>query len=426
MRFQRPRFRTTALLAAGAALLGTALLQSSATAGTTALGTAAADSARASVPMAAAAVGPTIWEDNFDGPSGQAPDSGKWRYDIGGSGWGNDERQYYTNSTRNAAKDGAGNLVITARQESGGFNCHYGPCQYTSARLLTAQTFTQTYGRFEARIKIPGTQGVWPAFWMLGGGNWPNDGEIDIMENIGREPNIVHGTIHGPGYSGAGGIGAAYNSPNGQPFRNGFHTYTVDWEPNSITWYVDGVQYQRRTPADLGGKTWVYNHPFFMIMNVAVGGYWPGYPDGSTQMPQTMTVDYVRVNLSGGGGGGGQITALGKCMDVAAANSADGTPVQLYDCNGTSAQQWTRQGDGTIRALGKCLDVAGGGTADGTKLQIATCSGNPAQQWTYTGAHDLVNPQANKCLDVPAGNAANGNRLQIWTCNGSPAQKWTI
>ncbi|GAA0925992.1 glycoside hydrolase family 16 protein [Kribbella koreensis] len=423
MRLTRTRFRSAALLAAGAALVGTALLQSPATAGTSAVDSAAS-------PMAANAVGPVIWEDNFDGPAGQAPDSSKWRYDIGGSGWGNDERQYYTNSTRNSAKDGAGNLVITARQENGGFQCHYGPCQYTSARLLTAQTFTQTYGRFEARIKIPGTQGVWPAFWMLGaeGGGWPNNGEIDIMENIGREPNTVHGTIHGPGYSGAEGIGAGYNSPNGQAFRDGFHTYTVDWEPGAITWYVDGVQYQRRTPADLGGDTWVFNHPFFLIMNVAVGGYWPGYPDGSTVMPQTMTIDYVRVNqlTSGGGGTGGAIKALGKCMDVAAANSADGTPVQLYDCNGSAAQQWTRPGDGTIRALGKCLDVAGGGTADGTKLQIATCSGNPAQQFTYTGAQDLVNPQANKCVDIPSANTANGNRLQIWTCNGTAAQKWTL
>ncbi|NEA33893.1 family 16 glycosylhydrolase [Streptomyces sp. SID13031] len=425
MRFPRTRFRSAALLAAGAALVGTALLQSPATARTTATDSATAPAASA----AAAAVGPVIWEDNFDGPAGQAPDSSKWRYDIGGSGWGNDERQYYTNSTRNSAKDGAGNLVITARQESGGFNCHYGPCQYTSARLLTAQTFTQTYGRFEARIKIPGTQGVWPAFWMLGaqGGGWPNNGEIDVMENIGREPNTVHGTIHGPGYSGAEGIGAGYNSPNGQAFRNGFHTYTVDWEPGAITWYVDGVQYQRRTPADLGGDTWVFNHPFFLIMNVAVGGYWPGYPDGSTQMPQAMTIDYVRVNsLTSGGGGGGTVKALGKCMDVAGANPADGTPVQLYDCNGSTAQQWTRPGDGTIRALGKCLDVAGGATADGTKLQIAGCSGNAAQQFTYSGAQDLVNPQANKCVDIPSGSTTNGNRLQIWTCNGSSAQKWTL
>src|SRR5688500_16212440 len=159
MRFPRSRIRSAALAAAGVAVLGTALLQSPATAGTTAAEAAAA-------PRAAAAVGPVLFEDNFDGPSGQAPDSSKWRYDIGGHGWGNNERQYYTNSTRNSAKDGAGNLVITARRESGGFQCHYGPCEYTSARLLTAATFTHTYGRYEARMKLPRTQGLWPAFWM--------------------------------------------------------------------------------------------------------------------------------------------------------------------------------------------------------------------------------------------------------------------
>ncbi|GAA1663646.1 glycoside hydrolase family 16 protein [Kribbella yunnanensis] len=411
MKLQRSRI--AALFATGAALVGAALLQAPA-------------QALPQAPQAEQAVLATTFEDNFDGPAGQAPDANKWRYDIGGSGWGNNERQYYTNSTRNSAKDGNGNLVITARRESGGFQCHYGTCEYTSARLLTAQTFTQTYGRWEARIKIPGTQGVWPAFWMLGsqGGGWPNNGEIDIMENIGREPNTVHGTIHGPGYSGAEGIGAAYNSPNGQPFRNDFHTYRVDWAPNVITWYVDGVQYQRRTPADLGGDQWVFNHPFFMIMNVAVGGYWPGYPDGSTVMPQTMTIDYVRVSTLDGTGTNGQITGLaGKCLDVAGANPADGTTVQLYDCNGTAAQSWSRPGDGTIRALGKCLDVANAGTADGTRVQIATCNGNTAQRWSY-GNNDIVN--RGKCLDVTGNNSANATPTQIWTCGGGANQKWNI
>ncbi|TWD74881.1 beta-glucanase (GH16 family) [Kribbella amoyensis] len=418
MRVPRSRIRTAALLAAGAALLGTALLQSPATARTP-----AADRAEP-----AAAPTAVIWEDNFDGPAGQGPDQNKWRYDIGGSGWGNNERQYYTDSRSNSALDGNGNLVITARRESGGHQCHYGTCEYTSARLLTAQTFTQTYGRFEARIKIPRTQGIWPAFWMLGGLNWPGDGEIDIMENIGREPATVHGTIHGPGYSGAGGIGASYNHPNGWSFADDFHTFAVDWAPDSITWSVDGVQYQRRTPADLNGNPWVFNHPFFMIMNVAVGGNWPGYPDGTTVLPQTMTIDYVRVSTLGSSGGtGSQITGLaGKCLDVAGANSADGTTVQLYDCNGTAAQKWTRPGDGTIRALGKCLDVANAGITDGTRVQLATCNGNAAQQWVYTSGRDLVNPRANKCLDVTGNNAANATPTQIWTCGGGANQKWTV
>jgi beta-glucanase (GH16 family) len=419
----RRRFRSAALLAVGAVVASTALLQSPAIARPTGPTSAAATAQ-------AAAVGPVIWEDNFDGAAGTPPDASKWRYDIGGSGWGNNEREYYTNSTRNSAKDGNGNLVITARRESGGYTCFYGPCEYTSARLLTAATFTQKYGRFEARMKLPRTQGLWPAFWMLGdgGAGWPNNGELDIMENIGREPSTVHGTIHGPGYSGAGGIGAAYTLPNGQQFADGFHTFTVDWEPNSITWYVDGIQYSHKTPADINGNTWVYDHPFFMIMNVAVGGYWPGYPDGSTVMPQTMTIDYVRVSsLTPSSGSGGQITGLaGKCVDVAGANPADGTTVQLYGCNGTAAQQWTRPGDGTIRALGKCLDVSAGSTADGAKTQLWTCNGTGAQQWTYTSGKDLVNPQANKCLDVTGNNSADGTPLQIWTCTGAANQKWTL
>ena len=162
-------------------------------------------------------------------------------------------------------------------------------------------------------------------------------------------------------------------------------------------------------------------------MNVAVGGYWPGYPDGSTVMPQTMTVDYVRVSSLGSSSGGTQITGLaGKCLDVAAANSADGTPVQLYDCNGTGAQQWIRPGDGTIRALGKCLDVNAGSLADGAKVQLWTCNGTGAQQWTYSAGHDLVNPQANKCLDVTGNNSANATPVQTWTCTGAANQKWTV
>jgi beta-glucanase (GH16 family) len=381
---------------------------------------------------AAPAPGPLVWSDEFNGPSGSAVDQSKWRFDIGGSGWGNNEQQYYTNSTRNAAMDGAGNLVITARRENpSNFQCHYGTCQYTSARLLTAATFTRTYGRFEARMKIPRGQGIWPAFWMLGTPvNWPTSGEIDIMENIGREPNQVHGTIHGPGYSGAEGIGAGYSI--GSPFADGFHTFAVDWSPNLLVWYVDGNEYQRRTPADLGGDRWVFDHAFFMIMNVAVGGYWPGYPDGSSTYPQTMTVDYVRAYAQPGGttppptGGGGRISGIGgKCVDVAGANPANGTAVQLWDCNGTTAQQWTWASDGSVRALGKCLDVPSGSTANGAKLQLWDCNGSGAQRWTFSGANDIVNPQSNKCVDATGNSSANGTRLQIWDCGGGANQKWS-
>ena len=178
--------------------------------------------------------------------------------------------------------------------------CWYGTCQYTSARLLTAGKVDVTYGRVESRLKMPGGQGLWPAFWMLGENigsvGWPACGEIDIMENIGREPVTNHGSMHGPGYSGATPETAIYNLPGGARFSDDYHVFAVEWEPNVVRFYVDGALYQTRTPADLPpGTKWVYDHPFFILLNVAVGGGWPGSPDGSTQLPQQMLVDYVRV-----------------------------------------------------------------------------------------------------------------------------------
>ena len=244
------------------------------------------------------AVWSLVWSDEFDGPSGSAVDSSKWSFDLGGNGWGNNELETYTDRTVNAHVEG-GLLVIKALKET--FTGTDGiQRNYTSARLLTKNKFSQAYGRFEARIKIPYGQGIWPAFWMLGdnigSAGWPTCGEIDIMENIGKEPSIVHGTFHGPGYSGAQGVSAAYALPNGQKFSDDFHTFAVEWEPNVIRFYVDGLLYKTRTPADLpAGKSWVFDHPFFIILNVAVGGGFPGNPDATTVFPQQMLVDYVRV-----------------------------------------------------------------------------------------------------------------------------------
>ncbi|MGW0998585.1 ricin-type beta-trefoil lectin domain protein [Streptomyces sp. NPDC002520] len=382
--------------------------------------------AQTTAPLATAAA-VTTFSDNFDGPSGAGVDSSKWTLETGDN-VNNHERQYYTSGTKNAALDGQGHLVITARKENpAGYQCWYGSCQYTSARMNTAGKFNAQYGHVEARMKIPRGQGMWPAFWMLGTPvNWPDSGEIDVMENVGFEPSTVHGTIHGPGYSGSGGIGAPYSLPGGQAFADAFHTFAVDWAPDSITWSVDGNVYQRRTPADLGGKTWVFNKPFFLILNLAVGGYWPGDPDGSTQFPQTLVVDSVSVTTSDNAAGAAIRGLAGKCVDVAGANPANGTPVQLYDCNGTAAQQWTVGSDGTIRALGKCMDITDRGTANGSTVQLWDCSGGTNQKWTVTAAHDIVNPQADKCLDVTGNNSANGTRLQIWSCTGGANQKWTV
>jgi beta-glucanase (GH16 family) len=239
-----------------------------------------------------------VWSDEFDGPNGSAVDSKKWSFDVGGKGWGNNELETYTSRTANANLEG-GRLAIKALKETF-TGADKITRNYTSARLLTKNKFTQVYGRFEARIKIPYGQGIWPAFWMLGdnidSAHWPNCGEIDIMENIGKEPSIVHGTFHGPGYSGGNGVSAAYTLPGARKFSDDFHTFAVEWEPNVMRFYVDGLLYKTRTPGDLpSGTTWVFDHPFFIILNVAVGGGWPGNPDATTVFPQQMLVDYVRV-----------------------------------------------------------------------------------------------------------------------------------
>jgi beta-glucanase (GH16 family) len=278
----RRRRRLTAVAATGATLL-------------------AAFSLNLSNPVHAAPT-PSEWRpvlvQDFDGPAGAPPDQDIWNHNLGGGGWGNSELQTYTDSTRNAATDGRGNLVITARRENpNNESCWYGPCTHTSARLLTKGTFTQRYGRIEARIKVPHGNGLWPAFWMLGEDfdqvGWPETGEIDIMEVIGREPNQAHGTIHGPGYSGGEGIGESYRLPGGAAFADDYHTFTIDWAPDSIKWYIDGNLYSTKTPADLGGDRWVFNKNFFLILNLAVGGNWPGPPDASTPFPAEMLVDYV-------------------------------------------------------------------------------------------------------------------------------------
>ena len=226
------------------------------------------------------------WQDEF---MDTEIDSEKWMHELGGHGWGNAEMQYYSNRPENSRIED-GNLVIEVREEL------FMGKPYTSARMITKDRFTQTYGRYEARIKLPYSQGIWPAFWMLGdtifSDGWPNSGEIDIMEHIGKEPKTVFGTVHGPGYSGADGVGGSHSV--GQPLSDDFHVYAVEWEPEEIRWYFDDLNYFTLTPDDVPGE-WVYDHPFFILLNVAVGGYWPGYPDETTIFPQQMLVDYVRV-----------------------------------------------------------------------------------------------------------------------------------
>lgn len=243
-----------------------------------------------------------VFQDEFNGAANSSVNPLKWTKELGGHGWGNQELEYYTDSTSNAYLNGSGSLVIKAETVTPPLSvkCWYGPCRYTSSRLKTKGKFDIKYGRFEARIKIPRGEGVWPAFWLLGDNidtvGWPQCGEIDIMENIGREPSTAHGTIHGPGYSGSKGIGGSVKLPGNASFADDFHVFAVEWSQGKIRWDLDGKEYYSIKPKDLPvGSKWVFDHPFFMILNFAVGGAWPGSPDGKTVFPQTMLIDYVRV-----------------------------------------------------------------------------------------------------------------------------------
>jgi beta-glucanase (GH16 family) len=235
-----------------------------------------------------------VWQDEFDGDT---IDRSNWNYDIGGWGWGNGEAQYYTDRPENARVEN-GLLVIEARQEK--FEDSY----YTSARLLTQNLQSFQYGRIEARIKVPDGVGTWPAFWMLGDNfgrdtedpnqsNWPNVGEIDIMEYVGREPDLVVGTVHGPGYAGAGGLTKWYRQD--YPISDDFHVFSVEWDFEGIRWFYDGELYYDLGRDGVGNREWVFDQPFFIILNLALGGTLGGTIALDIEFPQVLYVDYVRV-----------------------------------------------------------------------------------------------------------------------------------
>jgi len=241
-------------------------------------------------------------QDEFD--TDGAPNNSIWGYDIGngpnGDGWGNQELQYYTDRPENVTINN-GVLVITAKEES------FEGSGYTSARLITKGKFQQTYGRFEARIRVPYGQGMWPAFWMLGVQEtpsevWPNIGEIDIMEMRGQEPTKLIGSLHGPGYSAGEAISKEYIFPNDR-LDTGFHIYGIEWGPDYVNYYVDDVLYNQITPADLPEDSeakWVFDNDFYILINLAVGGTFVGSPNAETVFPQSMLVDYVRVYENNG------------------------------------------------------------------------------------------------------------------------------
>jgi beta-glucanase (GH16 family) len=239
-----------------------------------------------------------VWSDEFNGQDASAPDSSKWTVEQGADKWGNNELEYYTGRPENVQVKG-GNLLITARKEVYGADASRK--NYTSGRLKTQGHFSQTYGRFEARVKIPAGQGMWPAFWMLGDDitatGWPGCGEIDIMENIGKEPGTVHASLHGSGTKlPTTDFTAPFALRAGKTFAEDFHVYAVEWEPEAIRFYVDEHLYSTFKRGQWPeGQKWVFDHPYFLILNLAVGGDWPGSPDETTNFPKEMLVDYVRV-----------------------------------------------------------------------------------------------------------------------------------
>ncbi len=240
-----------------------------------------------------------VWSDEFSGPRGTPADPSSWKHEVGGGGWGNDELECYTSSTRNSALDGKGDLVITAR-DTPHHTCADGSVNdYTSARLKTEHLQSFEHGRLAMRAKMPVGQGLWPAFWALGTDagsvGWPACGEIDVVEQLGQDPLTSYGTIHGANRKGkpyqAGG-----SITESLPWK-GFHTYAADWTHDAISFSVDGTTYFTAHRRDVVRRygVWPFDHRFFLLVNVAVGGDWPGPPDGSTVFPQRMVIDWVRV-----------------------------------------------------------------------------------------------------------------------------------
>ena len=410
--------------------------------------------ARLAVP--AAVPGPpsgwsTVFSDDFSGATGSGPSSA-WQYDTGpGSGFGTGEIETMTSSSSNVYLDGNGNLDITALNQGG---------SWTSGRIQTtsANVGAPAGGELEvtASIQQPspsGGLGYWPAFWMLGPGQWPENGEIDIMEDVNALSELS-GTVHcGTDPGGAcnepNGIGSGLQSCSG--CQSGYHTYSMipnrtNTSDESVTFYLDGNQYFSVSESQVGTSTWqaAFDHNLSIIFDLAMGG---GYPNGvcgcstpasSTTSGGTMSVAYVAAyqtgSGSGTGGGGGGSSATGPivgygglCVDDRSASTANFNPVQVYTCNGTAAQQWTVvEAGSTLHVLGKCMDINGGGTADGTTVDLYDCNGTAAQVFIPQSNGSLYNPQSGKCLDDTGWSTTPGTQLEIWDCTGNANQQWSL
>jgi beta-glucanase (GH16 family) len=397
----------------------------------------------------------TVFSDGFSGAAGAGIGS-QWMYETGpGSKFGTGEIETMTNSTSNVHLDGNGNLDITALGSGS---------SWTSGRVQTtsANVGAPAGGELEvtASIQQPaGGLGYWPAFWMLGPGQWPENGEIDIMEDVNSLSELA-GTIHcgvdpGGPCNEPDGIGSGLRSCSG--CQSGYHTYTMilnrtDTADESITFYLDGNQYFSVSESQVGTATWqaAFDHNLSIILDLAMGGGFPNgvcgctSPTSPTASGGTMSVAYVAaystpasappasappasVPSSGGAGATGPITGYdGLCIDVRGAGTANFTPVQAYTCNGTNAQMWNAvEAGSTLQALGKCIDINGGGTADGTTVDLYDCNDTAAQVFIPQSDGALYNPQSNKCLD-DTNWGGSGTQLQIWACSGSANQRWKL
>jgi hypothetical protein len=421
----------------------------------------AVSAARAAKVTAAAAPGAvpappsgwsTVFSDDFSGAAGNGPSS-SWIYDTGpGSSFGTGEIETMTNSAANVHLDGNGNLDITALGSGG---------SWTSGRIQTstANVGAPAGGELEvtASVEQPSPAsglGYWPAFWMLGPGQWPENGEIDILEDVNalsQHSGTFHcGTDPGGPCNETNGIGSGLQGCSG--CQTGFHTYTVivnrtNTSSESITWYLDGAQFFTVSESQVGAATWqaAVDHNMSIIFDLAMGG---GYPNGvcgcstptsSTSSGSTMSVAYVAAYTTGGGGSTpppppppsgatGQITGYGGlCVDDRSASTANFNPVQVYTCNGTPAQQWTVVAAGsTLHVLGKCMDINGGGTADGTAVDLYDCNNTAAQVFIPQSGGSLYNPQSGKCLDDTGWSTTPGTQLEIWDCTGGANQQWNL
>jgi ricin-type beta-trefoil lectin protein len=388
----------------------------------------------------------TVFSDDFNGSAGSGPSSA-WQYDTGpGSDFGTGEIETMTNSSSNVYLDGNGDLDITALGSGS---------SWTSGRIQTtsANVGAPAGGELEvtASIKQPspasGT-GYWPAFWMLGPGQWPENGEIDIMEDVNALSELS-GTVHcgtdpGGPCNEPDGIGSGLRACSG--CQSGYHTYTMilnrtNTSDESVTFYLDGNQYFSVSEGQVGTATWqaAFDHNMSIIFDLAMGG---GYPNGvcgctsptsATTSGGTMSVAYVAAyETNGSSTGSGSVTGPivgygGLCIDDRGASTANYNPVQVYTCNGTAAQQWTVvEAGSTLHALGKCMDIYAGGTADGTTVDLYDCNNTAAQVFIPESNGSLYNPQSGKCLDDTGWSTTPGTQLQIWDCTGNANQQWML